>query len=159
MKSSSSLVESGRSERSWSPHGYMSVLANFSKLSIPVCVCGSQWELIKVSSCSTSRILQSGISESIIGRAHGLRSRHKYTFPGRRVGRGLTEWVKIKVRGRRITSLCICYCMSAFSYKFWASEDWTWFPNFQMASVSLASPAAIFFLVLFFVFHLSDLFS
>ena len=77
-------------------------------LSIPLCVWGSQWELIKVSSCSASRILQSGISESIIGRAHSLRSRYKYTFPVRRVGRGLTEWVKIKVRGRRITSLYIC---------------------------------------------------
>lgn len=40
MKSSSSLVESGRSECSRSPHGYMSVLANSSKLSIPLCVCG-----------------------------------------------------------------------------------------------------------------------
>ena len=128
-------------------------------LSIPLCVWGSQWELIKVSSCSTSRILQSGISESIVGRAHSLRSRHKYTFPVRRVGRGLTEWVNIKVRGRRITSLCICQHTSAFSYKFLASEDQTRCPNFQMPSVSLASPAAIFFLVLLFVFHLSDLFS
>lgn len=114
---------------------------------------------IKVSSCSTSRIFQSGTNGSIIGRAHGLRSRHKYsTFHVRKARSGFLTVCENQTKREEDQKALHLPVYFYLSYRLMASEDQTWVPNFQTASVCLPLPAAIFLLVLFlFVFHLSDL--
>lgn len=116
---------------------------------------------IKVSSCSTSRIFQSGTNGNIIGRAHGLRSRHKYsTFHVRKARSGfLTVCVKIRVRGRRIRKLCISQCTSTSATDSWHQRTKHGFQTFRwhlFAYHCLLQSSFLFFFCLF-VFHLSDL--